>query len=108
MSKNMLKSLTNGQLESVARYFVALGEVSRLRILQAINSGERSVTEVAEITKLNQPNVSRHLSILLAAGLIQKRKEGVRAIYFVSDSSLVDIFSVVGKRLGNRRNHSTH
>lgn len=103
MSKNSLKSLSNGQLLFAAHYFMALGEPNRIRILQALNSGEKSVGEVARITKLNQPNVSRHLSILLAAGLISKRKDGVRVLYSVSDSSLADIFAMISKRASNRR-----
>jgi len=105
MSKYSLKLLSNGQLERTAEYFRALGEASRLRILQIINHGEISVNELAEKSKLSQSNVSRHLSVLVAAGILSKRKEGSHILYRISDLFLGEVISLVCKRCLNHKNH---
>ena len=105
MTKSPLKLLSNGQLQSTADYFRALGEVSRLRILQVLNSGEKNVTELSEQTKLSQSNVSRHLAVLVAAKVIGKRKQGTNVLYSVVDQSLTEVCGPVCKRILNHRNH---
>lgn len=105
MSKISLKLLSNGQLESAAEYLRALGEASRLRLLQIINSGENSVSELAEQSKLSQSNVSRHLSVLTAARIISKRKKGTNVLYRVTDPYLVEVISLVCRRFLNNKNH---
>ena len=61
--------LTREALELVAARFRAMGEPLRLRILQELEGGERSVSALAESVESTQPNVSKHLKILQDAGL---------------------------------------
>lgn len=105
MKNNPLSTLSNGQIQVVAEFFRALSEVSRLRILQALNSGEKNVTELSVKTRLSQSNVSRHLSVLTAARVVSKRRDGTNILYVVSDPSLVDACIAACKRFGNGRNH---
>lgn len=72
-------------LEQVARTFCVLGDASRLQILQTLMAGSHSVSEVVELTGMGQANVSKHLGVLLEAGLVARTKNGTRAIYQVSD-----------------------
>ena len=72
-------------LESIAQRFRAMGEPSRLRILQELMAGERSVKSVVEVTGLTQSNASRHLQALYEASLVGRRKSGLEVIYFVAD-----------------------
>lgn len=106
MSRNPLKLILNGQLQTVARYFSALGEVSRLRILQILNSDEKSVLEIAKLTKLSHSNASRHLSVLVSAGILGKRKDGITVKYTVIDHSFYEICALVCKRVLNHKNHN--
>jgi len=69
----------------VAQRFKALGEPARLAILAALQQGERSVSELVEITGRGQPNVSQHLRELTHAGLIAPRREGTRIYYSIAD-----------------------
>jgi ArsR family transcriptional regulator len=70
----------------VAQRFKALGEPARLAILAALQQGgERSVSELVEITGRGQPNVSQHLRELSHAGLIASRREGTRIFYSIAD-----------------------
>ncbi len=91
----------------VAARFRALGEPGRLEILQALQVGERSVGELAELTGRSQPNVSQHLGHLARAGLVQARRAGSRAFYSVSDPYLARICAAVCDSLAERARHES-
>ncbi|MBX7137442.1 MAG: metalloregulator ArsR/SmtB family transcription factor [Oligoflexia bacterium] len=95
MAKAALKRLSDSEFEHIAAHFRALSEVSRLRIVAALQSGEHNVTELVEITGLSQPNVSRHLQILLNTGLVERKKRGLNALYQIADESLMELCGVV-------------
>ena len=99
MPKNALKSLPDDAFEAIALRFRALGEVSRLRIVEALQSGEKSVTELVESTGLSQPNASRHLQVLVAAGLIGRKKNGLKMLYRIVDETLSDVCAIVCRRV---------
>lgn len=65
----------------VAERFKALGEPARLQILQALRSGERTVSELVESTDLGQANVSKHLQLLHSLGFVERRKDGLYVHY---------------------------
>jgi len=50
--------------------FAALAEPNRFRIVELLRSGPRSVNDIGERLKLNQPQVSKHLRVLKEAGLV--------------------------------------
>lgn len=97
MTKHTLKHMPAEAIEEVAVRFRALGEVSRLCIIQALQSGETNVTDLVARTGLSQPNVSRHLSVLVAAGLVGRRKDGLNVLYRVVDEHLAEICAIVCK-----------
>ena len=97
MTKTPLKSLSPAAMELVASRFRALGEVSRLQLIHELQSGEKNVSELVERTGLSQPNVSRHLGLLVTAGLIGRRKEGLNVLYRVIDESVAELCSIVCK-----------
>lgn len=65
----------------ISRLFKALGDETRLRIVALLSHGELCVCHVEEALKISQPNVSRHLSILRAAGVVKSRREGTWVHY---------------------------
>lgn len=71
------------QLESerCARYMKALSEGDRLKIVETLLDGPRSVGEVAEIMGSPLQNVSHHLRCLAAAGLLDSKRDG-KFIYY--------------------------
>jgi DNA-binding transcriptional ArsR family regulator len=81
-SKNLLPPQI---LEHVVETFRVLGDLSRLEILQALMEEPRTVSQVVELTGKGQANVSKHLGILAAAGLVSRTKSGTAAIYAISD-----------------------
>lgn len=90
-----LKNLDHETFEKLAGRFRALSEVSRLRIVEALQRGEMSVSELVVKTGLNQPNVSRHLQVLHQVGLIGRRKDGTTTLYRIVDNTLSQVCGLV-------------
>ena len=65
----------------------AAGEPTRLRLLALCAHGELSVTELTQILGLSQPRVSRHLKLLVEAGLLERFREGTLVFYRISEGS---------------------
>jgi DNA-binding transcriptional ArsR family regulator len=61
--------------------FAVLAEPNRLRILERLGTGERSVGELVAALGLSQPAVSKHLRVLREAGLVHVRVDGPRRLY---------------------------
>ena len=71
--------------DPVAERLRLFADSTRLRILNVLRDGERTVVEITEATGASQPNVSRHLALLLRAGLVARRPEGRQANYRIVD-----------------------
>lgn len=89
-------------LEMVANRFKILSEPLRLRILQSLESGEKSVTELTELTKTSQPNVSKHLKILQISGIVKRRQQGNTVLYAIADESIYTLCDLVCNSLKTR------
>lgn len=69
------------QFDEIAARFKALAEPARLRILNALRGGERTVGELVEDTGLNQANLSKHLQLLHTLRFVARRKDGLFVRY---------------------------
>ena len=87
--------MSDKMLDLVARRFRTLGEPYRLRLLQELEAGEKSVGELVAALDGNQPNVSKHLQILSNAGLIGRRREGTSIFYEISDPMVFKLCALV-------------
>ena len=87
--------LTDETLELIAARFAALSDPVRLRLLNTLMQGERSVSELIEQTGLEQSNVSRHLAILRREGIVARRAEGNRGFYRIDDETVIQVCEVV-------------
>lgn len=96
------RPLNEEALALVARRFAVLAEPMRLRLLQALRDGEKSVNELAALTKGTQANVSRHLQTLTDAHLLQRRKEGLQVFYSIADPSIFKLCELVCGSLEKR------
>jgi DNA-binding transcriptional ArsR family regulator len=82
-------------LELVARRLKALADASRLRVLQSLCSGERSVTELVGETGLAQANVSKHLRILKDEGFVLARRDRRNVLYRLSGTLSEEICTIM-------------
>ncbi|MFN8654028.1 MAG: metalloregulator ArsR/SmtB family transcription factor [Gemmatimonadales bacterium] len=93
------KVLTPDQLMHIAERFRALAEPSRLEILQALRPGEQTVSDILAATGLGQANTSKHLQVLHAAGLVERRKEGPSTWYRLADADVLKLCELMCGRL---------
>ncbi len=91
----MNEQLSKAALELIANRFRILADPMRLLILYRLGGREMSVTQLVEITDAGQANVSKHLGVMLKAGIVARRKEGVNAIYRVADKTIFELCEVV-------------
>jgi ArsR family transcriptional regulator len=75
-------------LDTMVDTLKAAAESSRLRILTLLARGDLTVSDLTEILGQSQPRVSRHLKLLLEAGLIGRYQEGSWAFFRLSDADL--------------------
>ena len=94
--------LSEEALELVAARFRILGDGSRLRILNVLMDGERSVQALVDETGLSQTNVSRHLGLLRREGVVARRSDGNRALYRIQDPTLFELCRLVCGGLSGR------
>lgn len=77
--------------ERIADRLKAIADPTRLQILHTLQRGEMSVTTILREVGGSQANVSKHLSVLRRAGLVECRREGVNAFYRIVDPTVFSI-----------------
>jgi ArsR family transcriptional regulator len=84
-NKKLQPFLSAGELEQIAARFKMLGEPMRLKILQAVCKQPRTVNDIVTATGSTQANVSKHLALLAAAGILERERDGQCVFYGVKD-----------------------
>jgi DNA-binding transcriptional ArsR family regulator len=77
----MISTRDKKRYERQAEVVRALAHPIRIAIADLLKGGERCVCDIAEYVGAERSNVSRHLSIMLKAGVVRTRKEGVMVFY---------------------------
>ena len=77
-----------------AGFFRALAHPVRIRILELLVKGDRTVQELQEALGLDQPVVSQQLAVLRSNNIVASRKEGVSVRYAVRDPLIADLLDV--------------
>ncbi len=83
----------------------ALGDETRLKIVEFLLNGEKCVCEIFPHVKRTQSTTSIQLDVLRKAGILNSRKEGKKVYYFISNKKVYDIFKALGfskSRLKNK------
>ena len=102
MAKPKKRELSEAALAMIAERFKVLAEPMRLRILHALWDDEVTVGEIIEAVGGLQANVSKHLGVLQQAGLVSRRKDGLRVFYRIADPTVFDLCEVVCESLHDR------
>lgn len=90
-----MEMLNDAALIKVASYFKALSEPTRLKLLNAMRDGSKTVSELKELTGCSQANTSKHLAMLLEAGLVSRLQKGNQAIYSIADECTYELCDIV-------------
>ncbi|WP_026605765.1 ArsR/SmtB family transcription factor [Methylocapsa acidiphila] len=72
--------------ETILSALTAAGEATRLRLLSLLAEAELTVTELVTILGQSQPRVSRHLKLLVEAGLVERHREGAWVFFFIAQA----------------------
>jgi DNA-binding transcriptional ArsR family regulator len=86
-----LSEITPELAELIAARMRVIGDPMRIRILDLLRGGELSVGQITERVGTSQQNASKHLGILLQAGIVGRRKEGTTSLYRVVDQGIFDL-----------------
>jgi DNA-binding transcriptional ArsR family regulator len=84
-----------------AEFFRALAHPVRIRILETLGSGERSVQELQQALKLDQPVVSQQLAVLRGRNIVTPRKVGTTVRYAVSDPLITKLLAIAREIFNN-------
>jgi DNA-binding transcriptional ArsR family regulator len=77
--------------ELIAQRFRVLSEPMRIKLLDRLRDSPATVQELQEATGGSQQNVSKHLGVLLGAGLVSRTKEGTFSRYAIADDGVFDL-----------------
>ena len=98
--------LQNEVLKLQAELCKSFSDPKRLRIIQELRGGERSVSELARILGLKQSNTSQHLAILRKVGVILPRKVGSTVYYRLADTKIAEACDLVHEVIGDQLRNS--
>lgn len=81
--------------EMKAEVIAAAGHPIRLAIIEYLKDGEQCVCDIAEAVDAQRSNVSRHLGVLLKAGIVEQHKDGLKMIYTLRTPCVLDFMKCV-------------
>ena len=83
---------SDGERQRIAAIGRALADPKRLCVLEVLASGERSVSDLSREASCHVPNMSQHLAVLRAAGLVVSRRDGSTVYYRLTDPRVLEAY----------------
>lgn len=77
-----------------AEFFKALGHPLRIRVLELLSEGERSVSQLLEEVAVEQPHLSQQLAVLRRAGFVVARRDGANVVYALTDARIAELLAI--------------
>ena len=100
---DVMYSLTaDGQRARAAEIARALADPKRICVLEELAAGERSVSDLSREAGCAVPNMSQHLSVLRAAGLVISRRAGSTVLYRLADDRVRELTGLLGSVAAGR------
>jgi DNA-binding transcriptional ArsR family regulator len=87
--------------EIKAELFKALAHPGRVRVLEILRDGERSVAELVPLVGLEASHLSQQLAVLRRARVVTTRREGARVVYGIRDDEIMELLAVARRFLIN-------
>ena len=73
----------------------ALSDPKRLCVLESLANGEVSVSDLSSVVGCQVPNMSQHLAVLRAAGLVTTRRDGSTVYYRLADPRVLEAYRLI-------------
>jgi DNA-binding transcriptional ArsR family regulator len=102
MSENLSRLNEDALIEEVANHFSLFSEPTRLKILNSLCTGEKSVGEIVTAVASTQANVSRQIGLLYRGKILAKRKDGTQVFYRVDDQRTLVLCQSVCREISDR------
>lgn len=83
----------------VAERFKALADPARVRLLNALRDGERSVGDLVDDAGLTQANASKHLARLHQLGFVTRHRDGLHTYYALADQDILRLCDLMCGRI---------
>lgn len=90
--------------ERQAEVIKAISSPVRLAILEILNEGDLCVCDIAARVKCERSNVSRHLAVMVNAGILSYRKQGLNVIYSLKTPCVLNFLGCISQVLKDRAN----
>src|SRR5471030_1961035 len=87
MAEQQTAPSTPASFDNLVSTLRAVAEPTRLRLIALLNRAELTVTEITQVVGQSQPRISRHLKLLVDAGLMERTPEGAFVFYRLSERS---------------------
>ena len=78
-------------VDLIAQRFRVLGEPMRIKLLDRLRDGEATGGELQEALDASQQNVSKHLGVLLQAGMVSRTKRGTSSVFAIADDGVFEL-----------------
>ena len=82
-------------VEYRAEILKAIAQPTRLKIVDFLRDGERCVCEIFPAISEEQSNTSRHLNMMLSAGVLSRRKDGLKIYYAIKHPEILEVMDIV-------------
>lgn len=89
--------------EAMNKFGKGIGNAARYRILQALFSGPKTVSEITKTVRLSQPAVSQHLKILKGYALVEDQKNGQTVHYSINTEHIFKILKTLADNFNKCR-----
>lgn len=82
-------------METEIKILKAMGDETRMKILQYLLNGEKCACTIVPFIGKAQPTVSQHLKILVEAGILDMRRDGVKMLYMINNDKALRIMDIL-------------
>lgn len=86
--------------EVKAQFFKTLGHPARIRILELLSDGPRSVSDLQPDVGIESSHLSQQLAVLRRAGVVNSERDGASMIYSINDPQILELLAVAKQILG--------
>ena len=97
--KNMLKLKT---ITDMSNFFKILGEPTRIKILNTLDSNEMCVCDIANVLNMTKSTISHQLNILRINNIVKYKKVGKEVYYTLDDEHVKEVFEIALSHIGHK------
>ncbi len=98
------KMLSDNLFCKVSNFFKTVGDLTRLKILYALDNNEMCVCDIANLLNTTKSNVSHQLKLLKDNGLVKSRKSGKEVYYMLDDEHVSSVIEVACEHVIHKEN----